>query len=208
MPVIFPIESSRPFNLITNYIYFYPRKEFVLLPVTPDSVQDSMGASFSVSTPLSRSAPIYSYSHSGPRSVQISMTVHRDLMQSTNYQVSNVALDLNDDYVDTMIKYLQSMVVPRYAASTKMVDPPQIALRIGNEIYCKGIINGNVGLTYRLPLLENDKYAIVDISFTVTEVEPYDADQIIQQGSFRGLNTTLERNFWINGKIPDGRYTG
>ena len=199
--------QSRPFTLITNYIYFYPTSEFILLPVTPDSVQDSMSASFNATTPLSRSAPIYAYSNSGPRTVQISLHLHRDLMQSMNYKTSNVALKLDDDYVDTMIKYLQAMVLPRYAASTKMVDPPMVALRIGNEIFCKGIINGNVGLTYSLPMLANDKYAIVDVSFSVTEVDPYDADQVIQQGSFRGLNTTLERNFWLNGKIPDGRYT-
>ena len=66
----------------------------------------------------------------------------------------------------------------------------------GNEIYIKGVVNGGITVTYNMPLLVDDKYAKVDISFTVTEVDPYDAQSVMVQGSFRGLNKTLERRLF------------
>ena len=78
----------------------------------------------------------------------------------------------------------------------KMVDPPIIALRFGNDIFCKGIINGSLTTTYSGPILQNNKYAEVSIAFNITEIDPYDADTIVKTGSFRGLSTTLERNLW------------
>ena len=79
-----------------------------------------------------------------------------------------------------------------------MVDPPQVALRFGNEIFIKGIINGGVNITYKLPLLDNNKYALVEIQFTVTEIDPYDAESVIKSGSFRGLDKTLEKRLGVN----------
>ena len=39
----------------------------------------------------------------------------------------------------------------------------------------------------------------VDINFAINEVDPYDAETIMTAGSFRGLNTSLERNLWKTG---------
>jgi hypothetical protein len=36
----------------------------------------------------------------------------------------------------------------------------------------------------------------VKVSFVVKEVDPWDADTIVQYGSFRGLSTTLERRVY------------
>ena len=77
-----------------------------------------------------------------------------------------------------------------------MVDPPMVAIRFGTELFIKGIVSGNVTVSYSPPILETDKYANVLIGFTVEEVDPYDATQVMQMGSFRGLDTTLERNLW------------
>ena len=184
------------FNLITNYIYLYHLNKFILLPTYPQQIQDSMSANFNSTTPLSRSAPIFSYSNSGPRSLQISLSLHRDMMTQINYNVSDIDLELGDDYVDTIIKNLQAIAVPKYNNSIKLVDPPMIALRFGNEIYIKGVVTGGISVTYSGPILENDKYALVDISFNVSEVDPYDAVQVANQGSFRGLNKTLERRLF------------
>ena len=52
----------------------------------------------------------------------------------------------------------------------------------------------------------NDKYALATISFTVQEVEPYDADLVAISGSFRGLNATLERNLWKTSGSLSGNY--
>ena len=189
-------QDKRPFNLITNYIYFYHTGTFLIIPVYPDSVQDSQSVTFNATKLLARSAPIYSFSDAGPRSVQISLNLHRDLMQQTNYMVSNVNLDIGDDYVDVLIRSMQAAALPRYDASAKMVDPPLVALRLGNEIYCKGVLSGGITTTYQLPILPDGKYSQVSIAFNIQEVDPTDADIVMNTGSFRGLNTSLERSLW------------
>lgn len=189
----------RVFNMIDNYIYLYHVGKFIVLPSYPDTIQDSMPVTYTASSPLGRSAPIYSYSSSGPRTIQFSFTLHRDLMKQLNYGVSNIQvadMGLNDDYVDTMIKYLQAMVVPSYEDSSKMINPPIIALKFGTDIFIKGIINGSVGLTYKPPILSNGKYAIVDVSFGITEIDPFDAKEILQVGSYRGISTSLDRKIY------------
>lgn len=185
------------FDLIENYIYMYHTKTFIIIPQYPESITDSMSANFASTTPLSRSAPIYSYSNSGPRTVQISLSLHRDMMTMMNVGKSNVQLEMGDDYVDTLVKQVQAMALPSYNASERMVNPPIVAVRFGSDIFCKGVINGGVAVTYKLPLIQDkitkaDKYALVDISFNISEIDPYDADTVMQAGSFRGLNTTLE----------------
>ena len=186
-------EMSKTYNGINSYVYLHHTDKFVVLPVIPESIQDQMTSTFSTTNPLARSAPIFAYSNSGPRTMQISLTLHREMMTQVNLGVSNLNVEIGDDYVDTIIKELQSIAVPKYAANNKMVNPPMVSLRIGNEIFIKGVVSGNVGVEYKLPILENDKYAQVVISFPISEVDPYDATTIAQQGSFRGLDTSLDR---------------
>lgn len=188
-------------SMIDNYIYLYHTNTVIVLPTYPETVTDSMGANFSTTTPLGRSAPIYSYASSGPRTVGFSLNLHRDMMNAVNYQTSNANVAIGDDYVDTMINQLQAMAVPKYSATEKMVNPPIIAVRLGDDIFCKGVITGSVQCTYGLPIIEingKNKYAQCTVSFSVSEIEPYGADEIIKSGSFRGLSTTLERNIWKN----------
>lgn len=192
------MSNTFTFNMIENYIYLYHTKTLIAIPTYPESLTDSMGVEFSAASPLSRSAPIYSYVKSGPRSVQITLDLHRDMMNDVNTLSSNLKIsNLTDvDYVDTMIKQLQSMALPKYSATEKMVDPPLIAVRFGNELFCKGVVTGDVSTHLSGPILRTDKYAQVSISFTVNEVDPYDAATVARLGSFRGLNTDLERNVW------------
>ena len=77
-----------------------------------------------------------------------------------------------------------------------MIDPPMVALRFGNEIYIKGIVNGGIGITYSGPIGYDNKYKLVQIQFTITEVDPYDAETVQIGGSFRGLSRTLERRLY------------
>ena len=86
--------------------------------------------------------------------------------------------------------------MPSYGSSEKMVNPPMVAVRFGNDIFIKGVVDGGVSITYSTPILVGEKYAHVQISFTVKEVDPFDATSVMQSGSFRGIDTTLERNFW------------
>ena len=201
--------SDRPFTLIENYIYLYHVDKFILLPSYPETIQDQLSASFTQTNALARSAPIFTYSNSGPRTVQVSLILHREMMSQINYTASNLNLnnlseldenqlgiEVGDDYVDFLIKQIQAIALPKYSTGINMVNPPLVALRFGNDIYIKGVVNGGVTVTYSGPILQNDKYAVAEISFSISEVDPYDADSIWNQGSFRGLNTSLERRIW------------
>ena len=211
---------AKHLNLAENYIYIYHTGQFVILPQYPDNISDRMDASFSSTTPLSRSAPIYSYAGSGPRTVQVNLSLHRDLIQQLNDEVKG-RTNSNDedyiDYIDFLINQLQTIVIPKYDASSKLVDPPLVAVRFGNQIFIKGVIAGSISTTYRGPILQtslinpskNNKYGIVELSFIVSEIEPFGADEISQIGSFRQINTTLVRNIYtassgsITGKVQN-----
>ena len=78
------IETNKTFLMIDNYIYLHHLAKYIVLPSFIDSVTDSQSATFNMATPLSRTAPIYSYSHSGPRTVQVTFDLHRDLLYDIN----------------------------------------------------------------------------------------------------------------------------
>lgn len=185
--------------LPNNFIYLYHTDEYFIIPIYPESIGDNLSSSFASTTALSRTAPTFTYSNSGPRSVSVSLKFHRDMLNDINKKGSNVKFDnqgnivtsITDDYVDILIKKLQAVALPAYKSSGQSVVPPQIAIRFGNDIFIKGVVNSGIQLTYSLPLLANNKYAIVDIGFNVYETQPYDAKTIGDLGSFRGLTTSL-----------------
>lgn len=190
---------ERSFALIENYIYLYHTDTFIILPVFPESISDVDQATFSSTTPISRSAPIYSYSNSGPRTVSFTLRLHRDLMQQVNYGVSNVRVDIGDDYIDTLVKQIQACALPNYNAVAKMVDPPMVGLRIGDDVFIKGVVVGGPQITMSGALIRDPnkpdglpRYSIIDISLTIYEVDPYGAETVMQMGSFRGLTPYLE----------------
>lgn len=190
------MSNNRIFNVIDNYIYLYHIDRFIVIPTFPDQLADTLGVNFNKSTPMSRSAPIYSYSDSGPRSLQVNLDLHRDMMTEINNGVSNYPVPVGDDYVDIMAREIQAIALPAYNSSNKIVDPPMVAVRFGNDVFIKGVVTGAVTVTYSAPILETDKFAHVMISFNVEEIDPYDANSVIQVGSFRGIDTSLERNLY------------
>ena len=187
-------------NLPENYIYISHLKgilpdnkdPYFILPVTPKSITDNMESNFSSQSSLSRSAPVYTYANSGPRSIQVTLELHRDLMFDVNVNVSNYGLGDKEDYVDGLIRCLQAISLPKYNLTNKLVEPPLVALRISNEIFIKGIVQGGVSVTYSGPLLyPNNKYAAASVTFTIYETDPYDASSVFKNGSFRGMTRTL-----------------
>lgn len=181
--------------LPNNYLYISHLDEefqFWQLPCTPETISDSMASTFNETSALGRSAPVFTYSKSGPRTVQVNLKFHRDMMDVLNAGTSNVVLKLGDDYVDALIKALQAIALPRYNLSNKAVEPPLVALRLSQEVFIKGVVTSAIGIEYALPILSNGKYAQVSISFTVSEVDPYDATTVFQNGSFRGVVKTLK----------------
>jgi hypothetical protein len=160
------------------------------LPGYPDEVTDSMRSSFAPNNALGRSAPVYTFSNSGPRDVQISLNFHRDMFEE---MPSNVVPREGEDKAESFIHALQAIAVPKYNLSNKAIEPPLVAVRLGREVFIKGVVTSGISVTYKKPILVNEKYAGISISFTVSEVDPYDASTVFKNGSFRGLTATLRR---------------
>lgn len=197
-------------RIVENYVYLYQLGVYCIIPVYPDTLQDSLGSTFATENILSRTAPVYSYSYSGPRTVQITMTLHRDLMNSFNWDnlsfIDEVGNMLGDDYIDTLVRYLQAMALPSYSAVesasntySSMVNPPLVAMRFGSTLFIKGIVNGEVSVNYQGPVNKDGKYMVVEISFSISEIEPQDAEQLAKWGSFRGLSNLLTKGLYKNG---------
>ena len=190
--------AVNPLKLPDNYIYISHLDEdykFWRLPGYPDQVSDTMQSQFSQNIALGRSAPVFTYSNSGPRTVQVALALHRDLMDDLNMSWSNAKLGYGEDYVDNLLHALQAIALPRYNLTNKAIEPPLVGLRICNEFFIKGVVTGGIGLTYKKPILDNNKYACVDLSLSIAEVDPYDATEVFKQGHFRGLVNTLRTGF-------------
>lgn len=158
------------------------------LPGYPDEVSDQMGSTFTPTTALGRSAPVYTFSSAGPRTVQISLNFHRDMFEE---MPSNVPVLPGEDKAEGFIHALQAIAVPKYNLSNKAIEPPLVAIRLGREVFIKGVVTSSISVTYKKPILVNEKYANMSISFTVSEVDPYDATTVFQNGSFRGYVQTM-----------------
>ena len=158
------------------------------LPGYPDKVSDQMNSSFQENSALGRSAPVYTFSNSGPRTINFTLSFHRDMFEE---MPTNVVPRDGEDKAESFIHAIQAIAVPKYNLTNKAIEPPIVAIRLGREVFIKGIVSGGVNVTYGKPILSNEKYAVIDISFTVSEVDPYDASTVFKNGSFRGLTATL-----------------
>ena len=182
-----------------NYIYIYNLDTLVNLPTYPESVQDNLQSNFQQTQALSRTAPVFTYQNSGPRTMTFQFTFHRDMLNDANKGgLSNAELYVGEDYVDYIVRNLQAIALPTYNAGSKSVVPPEVAVRIGegDDIFIRGVVQGSVTVGYSMPMLSNGKYAMVNISFSVYETTPFDAKAVSQMGSFRGITSAFK-----NGQI-------
>lgn len=198
------IKHSPVFDIVENYIYIYQLDKYLIIPTYPDTLNDTLGSTFASTNILARTAPIMSYSYSGPRRVAFDLKLHRDMIQSMNTNnlsfKSDKLLDIDDDYVDALVKYLQASALPSYKAptstSTKMVNPPMVAVRFGNQLFVKGIVSSEITVTYDSEggITRDGKYQLMSLGFTIQEIDPQDAETLAQWGSFRGLEKVLTRD--------------
>lgn len=192
-----------------NYIYISHLDEdlqYWYLPCVPDEWTDSMGSTFAENSALGRSAPVYTYSQSGPRTVDITLNFHRDMMNDINRNRSNAKQGwgvIGEDYVDNLIHALQAIAVPKYNLSNKAIEPPLVAVRFANELFIKGVVTNQIAVTYKKPIFANGKFAQVSLGLTISEVDPYDASSIYTNGSFRGMVTTMKRVNEIDHRMGD-----
>lgn len=183
-----------------NYIYISHLDDdikFWRIPSNPETIADTMGSTFAETSALGRSAPVFTYSKSGPRTVQVEIKLHRDMMDDVNMGFSNSKLNAGEDYIENLVHALQAIAVPKYNLSNKAIEPPLVALRLSNQVFIKGVVNSPIAITYKLPLLSNGKYAEIHLSLTITEVDPYDASTVYKNGSFRGVMQMLKNGMNI-----------
>lgn len=188
--------DNKYLKLIPNYLYLYHLDMWLVLPEYPDSINDNLSSSFTSTNALSRTAPVLSYNNSGPRKVQVNLHFHRDMLNEVNYQASNMVVELGEDYVDALLRQIQAIALPKYRAAQKEVVPPMIAIRFGNEVFIKGVVDGGISIDYQKPILSNGKYAQISLSFTVTEIDPYDAESVQKLGSFRGITQAFKNGIY------------
>lgn len=182
------------------YIYHLPSDvqgegTLIYIPQWPDQISDSMGSHFNSTNALSRTAPVFSYINSGPREVQISLQLHRDMMDEVNFKHCNVKPDDGDDYVDMFIKKLMAVALPNYHTASKEVEPPMVAVKFGDQLFIKGVVDGGITVEYNKPLLTDNKYSLINIGFKILETEPMDALSISKVGSFRNITRTFQNIF-------------
>lgn len=188
---------QNPSNLIENYIYLYHLNQYIILPDYPEAISDVQSPRWSSSQPLLRTAPIQSYGGNDARKLSCQILWHRDMMNdinATNYSgiPSSIDFSSDEDYVDRAIKQLLAAQLPVYNSAKMQVQPPIVAMRLGDEIYIKGVLTG-CGIQYMKPILRNNKYAQIQVSIEIVETEPYDAEMVLELGSFR-CNTMANRN--------------
>lgn len=189
------IASSPLYDVFPNFIYLYHTEEAYILPEYPDSVSDKMQSTFQATNALSRTAPVFTYSNSGPRSVQIQLHLHRDMLNEVNGVNGTIILEDGEEPIDALIRDIQSIALPVYRVANKQVVPPMVAVRLGNSIFVKGVVQGGVSIEWQKPILDDDRYAQCTLSFEVLEVEPFDATSVAQLGSFRGVTSTFKDMF-------------
>lgn len=190
------MSENKSWVLEDNYIYISHLDEgfqFWKLPCWPDEISDSMNSTFSQTNALGRTAPVFTFNNAGPRSVQISIPLHRDIMDEVNVGISNSVLQEGEDYVDNLIRALQAIAVPKYNLDNRAIEPPLVALRLGNEIFVKGVLGSAIGLRYKKPILANKKYAMVEMSLQIFEVDPYTSKEVFANGGFRGMVSSLKK---------------
>ena len=151
-----------------------------------------MASNFKENSALGRSAPVMTFGNAGPRTVNFSFKLHRDMMDDVNEGYSNSPLQgEGEDYIENLLHALQAIAVPKYNLNNKFIEPPMVAIRLGDELFIKGVVSQNIQVTYQKPILSNNKYAMMSLGLTITEVDPYDATTVYSNGSFRGVVQTL-----------------
>lgn len=129
--------------------------------------------------------------------MQVTIQLHRDMMDDVNTNVSNAVVPIGEDYTDVFLNALQAIAVPKYNVTNKAVEPPMVAIRFGEEVFIRGIVTGGVTVAYTKPLLDNGRYANVSVQFTVSETDPYDATSVAKNGGFRGVTRTLKKGMGL-----------
>jgi hypothetical protein len=131
-----------------------PSTPGIYINVENDSITDSKDATWSPTTPMSRSAPLLGYDHSGSRNVGFSCVI--------------AAHDGDAIKVKKNIQFLKSFVYPDY--SGEFIRPPhRIYFSYGPSVSIIGVVP-SVNVTWHT-MKDNSGYCIVaKVSMSITEI--------------------------------------
>lgn len=140
------------------------------MPCYPDSVSDSTDVSYNTSSILGRSEPYTTYNNSGPRSINFTFNMHREMTG-------------NEAEIEKIVRYIESAVYPNYNSN---VAPIKVQVYIGKTIYISGIMTSET-TDWSGPIDDTDKYNLVNVSFTVQETtgNPKSASYVQSYGGYR-----------------------
>lgn len=174
-----------------SYLYIYHLKKEWYLPVLPQGITNSLPISFSPTPiPLS-SAPLQTFSSAGPRTVSITLKMHRKMFELEDKK--NGAKKMEE-----LINDISALALPKYTSASKLVVPPTVLYRAGNEVCIRGIVSGNVSITTSGAWQRDGKLSEIDIQFTIVEVEAFSAEYAQNHGVLRSIPTDLTRSVWQN----------
>ncbi len=124
------------------------------MPCYPKSLSDSVSSNYSTDTLFTATEPYAVYNNAGPRRVNVSFQLHREMR---GYD--------NDSYIDTIVNTIQAACYPINDGTMGV----EVKLSVGSHFYIRGIINGGVSITPSGPIIDG-KYNVIDISFEITEI--------------------------------------
>lgn len=176
---------------MNNYIIFHhigttEVPYSIELPVSPTSLTESASANFVSTSILGRNAPVYTYTYSGPRQVSINMVIHREMTGNSAFTTYGNSSRVDYYYkrqfdsLDILMDSLRAVVVS--SKTYEGTTPPKITLCLDNQIKITGVVS-SVNTQYSLPII-NGKYQVATIAFTVNELDPYDAIDVIMSGGY------------------------
>ena len=135
---------------IDNIRYYFP--------CYPESYSDNYSANISSVNVLGRSEPFQIYNNGGPRKVDVSFEIHREMYLRGR------------TYLDELVKALHSASFPKGDDSIL----PKVTFAIinktgGYQCYIHGLIDGGASVQWKGPINEWGTYNMVSLSFSVIE---------------------------------------
>lgn len=183
-----------------NYIHNHSTGATYYLPY-PDTLNDSMAVSYTPVTILSRSAPVYVWTNSGPRTVSVEFNLHRDMDNDSVI----IGLTKRQFTVNKFLDEIQSLSLPSYSNSG-VITAPQISMRIGSKCFITGVLTSAPQVNYNKPLNKDGEYQQATVSLAISEVGAYDADIVRSVGNYRdprGSGNTYIENVGENAIIKE-----
>ncbi|AWD93029.1 hypothetical protein HSE3_gp077 [Bacillus phage vB_BceM-HSE3] len=155
-----PVRLTPDRDPITGLVYNMNTGTKFEFPAMPDEISDNENAQFEDQAIAGRSAPIFNYSSSGPRSVSFSITLHDDYCK--------------DGILATVNKF-KALVYPSYR---ELIASPKCYIRIGDFIRCICVVE-SVDVTWKKPY-RNGIYIVADVNISLKEVAdvPYSTHEI------------------------------